>query len=114
MKSLLFASQAIFLPIIGVLIIIKPVHHGYKFSYDFRGGLEWILGIAFIFIGLFFFIFQMKQSTIDRENIIDFPVICPKCQKLFDHKNKLHNMKCPHCNVVVESLKGFYKRHPEL
>ena len=114
MKNLLAASQSILLPIIGVLIIIKPVHHGYKFSYDLRGGLEWILGISFILLGFFFFIAQLKQSTGNGKNMMNFPVICPKCQELFNHKRKLHNMKCPRCNIDVESLKGFYKRHPDL
>lgn len=41
----------------------------------------------------------------------DSTVICPRCKTAFNNRRM---SRCPHCDVDLEPLEGFYDRHPEL
>jgi len=49
-----------------------------------------------------------RSGQLDNSNWI-----CPECQKT-SMRSKLVNDKCPDCDILMEPLKGYYKRHPEL
>ncbi|MBI9111613.1 hypothetical protein [Maridesulfovibrio ferrireducens] len=40
--------------------------------------------------------------------------ICPTCETPFGIGEAPQNELCPRCKVLLEPLKGFYDRHPEL
>ncbi|WP_028582203.1 hypothetical protein [Desulfogranum japonicum] len=106
MKTLFTYSQVLILPIIGIMIILRPVHAGYKFSYDLRGGLQWVVGISFIIVGLFLLILQLRRRETGTTELC-FPAICPKCEEVFFHDEELLGpSNCPACNVKVETLKN--------
>jgi hypothetical protein len=69
--------------------------------------LTWIF---FLFLGLFFFLMAAFRRS---GPIVQGIVICPKCMNSFYEKDT-ENMVCPKCKGVLENIKGFYERHPEL
>ena len=95
------------LPLVGLSIIHHPVHYGYKFAYDLRGGANWLVGVFFIFLGIQFLRTIPKGPF--KKNIF----ICPQCQEIQDPHDQ-QNPACPICHINLEPLSGFYERHPEL
>jgi len=39
--------------------------------------------------------------------------ICSNCQEIYNLDDK-NGHQCPQCNIFLEKLDGFYKRHPDL
>ena len=69
--------------------------------------LTWIFPI---FLGLFCFLMAALRRPAPSEQGI---LICRKCMNSF-YERDTENMNCPNCKVVLENIKGFYERYPEL
>lgn len=77
--------------------------------------------VAFIGLGAFVYswhkAFQafsaIMSDQIDKLPDIPETVICLKCHQPISG-DILKELKCPNCGGVVEDLRGFYDRHPEM
>ncbi len=78
------------------------VYHGW--SRIFYGLSFLVAGCVLMYVSL-----RKLKYTWRKGEII---VICPRCESLYE-KSALNDQLCPHCNIPMEPLKGFYDRHPE-
>jgi hypothetical protein len=69
-----------------------------------------VVGSIFMMFGIAILVIALRTKAKDFE---DKSVICPKCKTPFDQKD-VPDGRCPKCEVELEDLEGFYKRHPEL
>jgi hypothetical protein len=98
------------------------------------------IGIMLIILGIGVFINPITPSSVYRTNIdltnvrVPFSIfstifgitclylcitkktknphlICPKCEEVYLKKGKSENHKCNNCNIQLEKLDGFYKKH---
>jgi len=68
---------------------------------------RWLMTIAGIVMMVFAFRKKYhKPSSVD--------MICPECETTFVAASVPANRQCAKCVSVLEPLKGFYERHPEL
>ncbi len=83
--------------------------------------LAWSLFILGIIVVIYCVIYLLKivndkklrEKTIERAcDSIYF--ICPECDETFFGHEVKNDFRCPHCNVEVEELEGFYERHPHV
>jgi len=66
--------------------------------------LIWILlGLIIVWYG----VWGHRRQTQNRNDFI-----CPRCEKVYLTATNI--LQCRECNVPLEPLEGFYKRHPEL
>lgn len=65
--------------------------------------------LAVVSAGVGGYSLYLSLSKKHTDNIL----ACSKCNKHFERKNTYEN-KCPDCENELESLEGFYDRHPEL
>jgi len=79
-----------------------PVFFGWDRVY-YGGGLISI-GSVVVYISLR----KLKRTGVNVNNIM----MCPRCGEAYNTDGML-DCKCPVCHVVLEDIKGFYKRHPE-
>jgi hypothetical protein len=95
--------------IFGIVILIKPAFYSTQFEYFFDfSKIKWPLGIFFILFGAI-----MLWLTVKKEGKETRYLICLKCKKIFDVL-EFRQDECPQCKVQLESLNGFYEKHPEL
>ena len=93
---------------LGYQIITKGGWRSLKTGiYIYYSNIKMPAGILMIFVGLLLLIFSLIGKW-QRQEIF----ICPKCEKtIAQAENK--GIKCPTCDTKMESLKGFYDRHPD-
>ena len=97
----------IVLPLMGLFVILVPVNHGERFNYDLSGSMKWFVGATFIILGLSILRMALKNKNKIRNNI------CPKCQTV-SPVDTVDAALCIKCNILLEDLDGFYKRHRDL
>ena len=68
------------------------------------GWLEIPVGIWILYIAIWG---HRPYSNRDRRD-----TMCPGCQRVFPGPQA--PSECPECRLLLEPIKGFYKRHPEL
>ncbi|WP_170830296.1 hypothetical protein [Maridesulfovibrio ferrireducens] len=67
-----------------------------------------IIGLILIGYSLFYKP-KLPNKMVELED-----TICPKCETTFGIGEAPKNELCPNCKDLLEPLKGFYDRHPEL
>jgi hypothetical protein len=89
----------------GINILREGWSHlyGYPISKD-TGVVVLIFGVALIFLGYF------RKGPVDHTK--EEFLICPNCRKTIS--KDLNHEKCTDCGTELETLNGFYDRHPEL
>ncbi len=101
----------------GICIIISPqfYHSGYRFDFNFTD-IRWPFGGGLLILGGLFIwsSFRKKALEADKKAKDEKQVLmCPNCIKPL-YKKDCPDLKCPECSSSLESLIGFYERHPEL
>tara|TARA_B100000683_G_scaffold269232_1_gene305831 strand:+ start:1186 stop:1539 length:354 start_codon:yes stop_codon:yes gene_type:complete len=85
---------------------VLPTKHGFKVDV---GMFKYPMGLTSLLCGLIVIAIAVsRKAKHDHSNWI-----CPKCEMAV-MRSSLVEDKCPNCSVLMEPLKGFYKRHPEL
>lgn len=73
-------------------------------------------GVAIVPLVLGFLCFAIIPKAIkyvQKERKYGKYLKCSKCGKIYNYQG-LGDLKCTHCQVELENLKGFFDRHPEL
>ena len=108
----LFIAGIVFI-VLGIGLIKYPVFYDSRHQvYQDFTGIEWIIGGAFITVGIYS-IFLVIKNKYKGTHIENKQLICPKCEEVVELTNSGESY-CPHCGKKLEKLKGFYERHPEL
>lgn len=104
-KVITKASIGILIIILGILIFRKPSLYGYPVHKSY--------GIVLIIFGAirFFYILFNRKKLIDKMKENDI-YICPVCLNT-SYMKDVPELKCSVCKVSLETLDGFYERHPE-
>ncbi len=78
------------------------------FCWDW-GEYHFEMGLLLLFVGLFMFIMAFRKGQRDYAEVF----ICPQCETALPFA-EVPGEICPKCHTKLESLEGFYERHPEL
>lgn len=108
MRKLFVLIIGAWIAVIGVYLIIGKDYYllGIKVGFD---KVNFLVGLLFLFIGIWIFIFGLKTEAKDFEERV---TICSRCAQPLDMK-ELVNMRCPKCGGKLEDLDGYFERHPE-
>ncbi|WP_163350129.1 hypothetical protein [Desulfovibrio sp. JC010] len=68
---------------------------------------RWLMTIA----GLVLIVCAVRRKY---QKVSSVDMICPKCETTFTAVRIPANKACAKCGLLLEPLKGFYDRHPEL
>lgn len=100
----------VLLAVWGVILIFDRgyISEKYRHYIDF-GPYHYVFGLILFVCGGAILLSVVRRKTNNEARVL----ICPKCQDTFFDRDVSKNV-CPNCNVVLEDVKGFYKRHPEL
>ncbi len=117
MGRIFFILLGIVWGLFGVLIIINPsfYHSELQFYFDFTE-VRWPFGGGLLILGgLFIWSSFRKKALDDEKKSKDEKIVlmCPKCVQPI-YKKDCPDLRCPECSSSLESLSGFYERHPEL
>lgn len=108
--NIFYIGIGVFLLILGIGIIYDPILYDtkHRFIHDFTQ-VKWPFSIFLTLIGLAFLVISLRKTNNSCANAF---LICSNCKGVFDKRNLSAN-QCPRCGESLESLEGFYERHPE-
>ena len=106
--------------IYGLLVLISGGKRFYLGNVSAMWGDYFLLASTVFFLlggGFLFSYFRNKPDgetlkLIDIFKLTDDVLMCPKCGEPYNNLDVKNNM-CPTCKVDLESVEGFYDRHPE-
>jgi hypothetical protein len=109
------AVFGIMLIVFGILVYINPSPTQYGVPIPRAGGIiVSVFGVIWILRAIFKKDDIKTQGKDVKYQRNDF-TICPTCEETFSNRNAtdMQEKICPKCHVELETLDGFYERHPE-
>ncbi len=101
--------------VVGFIILTSGGEKTYLGYIPFDPGKWYIaIGILVMFVGVFSFYTCYRKNNNGEKlfGLSEAVYMCPTCGSSFGEQS-VKNKMCPDCGCPLESLSGFYKRHPE-
>lgn len=109
-----FARRSV--AVLGLMLIYVGISFLYDPTWTYKYGLvsdvsnySKPLCILMCSIGVYAIWISQKDPKDSGHDVY----MCPSCEEAFEKKD-VEKRICPECNGMLESIEGFYERHPEL
>ncbi|WP_028316279.1 hypothetical protein [Desulfatibacillum aliphaticivorans] len=115
MRSANYSTLGFLLLVLGVSIIIKSDSAFYSDKYGFNIDLteyKYLFGFLLSALGMGFLRTSMGYDP-EKEHDENEAFICLQCRVPICRRDA-PDLKCKECGRDLESVKGFFERHPEL